>query len=181
MPFLNQPQQQDSLDDPEWLDSVLVGSDDQLYINSQRRTPAIAEQGLSPSQMNLCHIVAWLPEAPLSDYLFKGRRDSLPLLDFRNLIVEHESLGGQCMCFLKLSQDHRGVGNLSQHLKILRRQCDRLDIDLGDAPPLRQFILLCHVALRLPLVGKFELLRSAYRFNHKRWVESGEEGNQANK
>ncbi|KAI1189243.1 hypothetical protein F5B17DRAFT_428700 [Nemania serpens] len=151
MAFLKQPEQ-DNLDGSEWLESVLVGSDDQLYINSLRRTPAIAEQGLEPSQKNVCHIVASLPNARLSDYLFKGKRDSLPLFDLKNLVVQHQPLSGQCMCFLDLSQDENGVGNLSQHLSILRKQCERLDIDLSSTPPLFQFILLCHIALRLPLM-----------------------------
>ncbi|KAI1168444.1 hypothetical protein F5B18DRAFT_671471 [Nemania serpens] len=167
----------DNIDGSEWLDSVLLGSDDQLYINSLRRTPAIAEQYLEPSQMNICHITASLPHARLSDYFFEGFSDSLPLFDLNKLIVEHECLSGQCACFIKLSQDDKGVGNLTLHFKILRKQCQRLDIDLSDTPPLFQFILLCHVALRLPLMGKFEFLRSAYRFNYKRWVESGDETN----
>ncbi|KAI1116761.1 hypothetical protein F5Y14DRAFT_448559 [Nemania sp. NC0429] len=170
--------QQDNLDNPEWLESVLVGANDQLYINSLLRTPAIAEQGLGPERVNVCHVKAALPNARLSDYLFQGTRERLPPFDLNHLVVEHESLSGQCVCFLKLSQDEEGVGNLSQHLKILRLQCARLDIDLGESPPLFQFIVLCHVALRLPLVGRFEHLRSAYRLNYKRWVESGDKTGQ---
>ncbi|KAJ8127674.1 hypothetical protein O1611_g5962 [Lasiodiplodia mahajangana] len=152
--------------------SVLTDMDGRLYINSMARVPAVAEAGLPLRDRNVCQIIAALPDDTLSDFVIEGKHGRLPHLDLSRLTVEHKILGGECMCFLKLSN-----GNLSDHLRALRRNCERLTINLSNVSPLLQFILLCRLALRLPLPGRFGLLRVGHRFNDETWLDAGNETN----
>ncbi|KAI0097344.1 hypothetical protein GGR51DRAFT_566551 [Nemania sp. FL0031] len=138
--------QQDILDSRELIGCVLADVDGRLYINSMQRTPAIAEAGLPLNERNTCQIRASLADDVLSDFAIEGKSGKLPHLDLGRLIVEHKILGGHCMCFLKLS-----TGNLSEYLRALRSNCERLTINLGNISPLLQFIILCRLALGLSL------------------------------
>ncbi|KAI0869056.1 hypothetical protein GGS24DRAFT_506156 [Hypoxylon argillaceum] len=161
---------QDILDSLELINGVFADVDGRIHINSMERVLSPAEEGLRLLDRDVCEIVASFPDGTLYSYLIKNKDGSVPRANLSRLIVEHRQLGGECLCFLKPSQLADRTGNLSQHLEALEKQCEGVSIDLTNISPLLRFLLLCRISLRLPLPGRFGLLRAANRFDEKTWL-----------
>jgi hypothetical protein len=160
----------------ELLDDVYADSSGRIHIKSTDRVLSPAEINLPVGKRNICEIIASFRDGTLYTYLIQKQDGSLPAVNLSRMTVEHRRLEGECMCFLIPSQDANGIGNVSLQLEALETQCHHLTIDLSKIAPILQFLLLCRVALRLPLPGRFQLLRAGYRFNSKTWMDGETEG-----
>jgi hypothetical protein len=137
----------------EWIDCALTDSQGRLFINT-----------LDPAQPspcttrphNICELKASVPIICLSDYLTE-KWDSLPPLTRDRFFVEHKTRRGECECSFQLTQSRDSMGSptgslYAEHAR-LTRECARAGFDLGRLHMVLQFVLLCRVALRLPVSG----------------------------